>query len=160
VSFCVWGGGVRAAFVGRWLEGLVIMRIVERFEIKSHPDTKPDKQGRSYVTLHPASLRGIDPGTLVSITNTRNGKRIFCMIKTDVDLNKSQIGIDCALQRKLDIEMHKDNKDIILAIVSQPMAYYVPFWMSHPNERVRVPLVVGTGIAFVALAISLLLLGF
>lgn len=154
------GGGVRAAVVGRWLEGLITMRIVERFEIKSHPDTKPDKQGRGYVTLNPAALRGIDPGTLVSITNTRNGKRVFCIIKTDVDLYKNQIGIDDELQEKLEIEKHMDNKGIILAIVSQPMPYYALFWMNHPNERVRVPLVVKTAVAFVSLAILLLLIGF
>jgi hypothetical protein len=94
------GGRVCAAFVDKWLEGLIIMPIVERFKIKSHPDTKPDKQGRGYVTLNPAALRGIDPGTLVSITNTRNGKRVFCIIKTDVDLYKNQIGIDDELQKK------------------------------------------------------------
>ena len=153
-------GRVCAAFVDKWLEGLIIMPIVERFKIKSHPDTKPDKQGRGYVTLNPAALRGIDPGTLVSITNTRNGKRVFCIIKTDVDLYKNQIGIDDELQKKLEIEKHMDNKGIILAIVSQPMPYYAPFWMNHPNERVRVPLVVGTGVAFVSLAILLLLIGF
>lgn len=154
------GGGVRAAVVGRWLEGLITMHIVERFEIKNHPDTKPDKQGRGYVTLNPVALRGIDPGTLVSITNTRNGKRVFCIIKTDVDLYKNQIGIDDELHEKLEIEKHMDNKGIILAIVSQPIPYYALFWMNHPNGRARVPLFVGTGVAFVSLAILLLLIGF
>lgn len=153
-------GGVCTAVISSWLEGLIIMRIVERFKIKSHPDTRPDKQWRGYVTLHPAALRGIDPGTLVSIVNTRSGKRVFCIIKTDADLFKNQIGIGCELQKKLEIEKHKDSKGIILAIVSRQMPYYPLFWINHLDERVRGPLVVGTGIAFVFLVISLLLIGF
>ena len=160
VNLCVIGSGICVTFASRWLEGLVIMHIVKRFKIKSHPDAKSDEQARDYVTLHPGSLRGIEPGAVVSITNTRNGKRVFCIIKTDVDLDKNQIGIDYVLQKKLKIEKHKNNKGIILAITSRSMPYYPLFWMNHPDERVRGLLVVGTGIAFVSLVISLLLIGF
>jgi len=159
-ELCVTGGGIWVALVSGWLEGLVIMHIVKRFKIKSYPQAKSGEQANGSVALHPASLRGVEPGAVVSITNTRNGKRVFCIIKTDVDLLNDQIGIGYALQKKLEIEKHIDNKGIILAIASRPMPYHPLFWINHPDERVRIPVVLVIVLALVSLIISLLLIRF
>jgi hypothetical protein len=129
------------------------MRTLERFKVKSQ--TKDDKKGRGYATLRPNCLRGFRTGELVSIKNRRNGKQVFCRINADGDLFKNQIGIDYVLQQKLEIERSEENE---LEIASRSSPSYALFWMNHPDDRVRVPFIVGTVIALVSLVISLALI--
>jgi hypothetical protein len=58
-------------------------------------------------------------------------------MNTDATLYGNQIAIDYALQKKIDVERKEQNE---LAISTRPFAFWAMYWLTHPDERVRVPL--------------------
>jgi len=74
-------------------------------------------------------------------------------VNTDNELRADQIGIDYKLQKRLGIDRREHSR---LEIASRAWPYRMAFWMNHPDDRVRVPLVVGTVLAVGLFFLSLI----